>query len=43
MSSRQDRYPFDEMISARFSLDQINDAMNAMASFKVVKAAIEFA
>ena len=42
MASRRDRYPFEEMISARYKLDEINEAMNAMASFKVVKAAIEF-
>lgn len=42
MSTRADRYPFEEMISARYSLDQVNEAMNDMASFKVVKAAIEF-
>jgi threonine dehydrogenase-like Zn-dependent dehydrogenase len=43
MASRKDRYPFEEMISARYRLEQINEAMDAMASFKVVKAAIEFA
>jgi threonine dehydrogenase-like Zn-dependent dehydrogenase len=42
MASRKDRYPFDDMISARFTLDGINDAMTAMAKFQVVKAAIEF-
>lgn len=42
MSSRANRYPFEEMISARYKLEQINEAMNDMASFKVVKAAIEF-
>jgi hypothetical protein len=30
------------MISASYTLDQINDAMRAMASYQVVKAAIEF-
>jgi threonine dehydrogenase-like Zn-dependent dehydrogenase len=43
MASRRDRYPFDEMISASYKLDDINTAMNAMANFEVVKAAIEFA
>jgi Zn-dependent alcohol dehydrogenase len=43
MSTRADRYPFEEMISARYKLDQINEAMDAMASFKVVKASIDFA
>jgi L-iditol 2-dehydrogenase len=40
LSSRADRYPFEEMISARYELDQVNDAMSAMSSFSVVKAAI---
>jgi Zn-dependent alcohol dehydrogenase len=43
MSTRADRYPFEQMISARYKLDQINQAMNDMAAFKVVKAAVEFA
>jgi Zn-dependent alcohol dehydrogenase len=30
------------MISATYTLDQINDAMQAMASYQVVKAAIAF-
>jgi threonine dehydrogenase-like Zn-dependent dehydrogenase len=43
LDTRRDRYPFDDMISARYKLDDINVAMNAMANFEVVKAAIEFA
>jgi threonine dehydrogenase-like Zn-dependent dehydrogenase len=42
MAARADRYPFDDMITAHYSLDGINDAMAAMASFQVVKAAIDF-
>ena len=42
MASRHDRYPFEEMISASYKLDQINEAMTAMANFEVVKAAITF-
>jgi transposase len=42
MASRHDRYPFEEMISATYKLDQINEAMTAMANFEVVKAAITF-
>ena len=42
LSSRQGRFPFDDMISASYGLDQINEAMEAMASYKVVKAVIEF-
>jgi Zn-dependent alcohol dehydrogenase len=30
------------MISASYSLEQVNDAMQAMASYQVVKAAIKF-
>ncbi|HEX2241757.1 MAG TPA: zinc-binding dehydrogenase [Gammaproteobacteria bacterium] len=41
MSTRQDRYPFDEMITATYPLEAINEAMSAMASYKVVKAAID--
>ncbi|MFN3892156.1 MAG: zinc-binding dehydrogenase [Beijerinckiaceae bacterium] len=43
MATRKHRYPFEDMISARYKLEQINDAMKAMASFQVVKASIEFA
>ena len=42
LSSRADRFPFDDMISASYSLDQVNEAMDAMASYKVVKAVINF-
>lgn len=40
LHSRWDRYPFEEMISERYSLDGVNEAMAAMANFSVVKAAI---
>ena len=40
LASRKDRYPFEEMISASYKLDDVNEAMDAMASFKVVKAVI---
>jgi D-arabinose 1-dehydrogenase-like Zn-dependent alcohol dehydrogenase len=40
LASRKDRYPFDDMISASYSLDQINEAMAAMASYQVVKPVI---
>jgi threonine dehydrogenase-like Zn-dependent dehydrogenase len=43
LASRKARFPFDDMISARYKLDQINEAMQAMADFRVVKAVIEFA
>jgi threonine dehydrogenase-like Zn-dependent dehydrogenase len=42
MSSRAERYRFEDMITARYPLEDINIALNDMASFKVVKAAIEF-
>lgn len=42
LASRGDRYPFEDMISASYSLDRVNEAMQAMAAFKVVKAVIAF-
>lgn len=42
LSSRKDRFPFEDMISASYTIDQVNEAMEAMASYKVVKAVIEF-
>ena len=43
LSSRKDRFPFEDMISASYKLEEVNEAMAAMESFKVVKAVIEFA
>ena len=43
LSSRADRFPFEDMISAHYKLEQVNEAMDAMASYKVVKAVIDFA
>lgn len=40
LASRKDTYPFDEMISASYTLDQVNEAMGAMARFEVVKGVI---
>jgi L-iditol 2-dehydrogenase len=40
LATRKSTYPFDEMISASYPLDQVNDAMQAMASYQVVKAVI---
>jgi threonine dehydrogenase-like Zn-dependent dehydrogenase len=42
LASRRNRFPFEEMISRTYALDDINEAMQAMASFSVVKAAIQF-
>ena len=33
---------FEEMITASYSLNQVNDALQAMASYQVVKAVIYF-
>jgi D-arabinose 1-dehydrogenase-like Zn-dependent alcohol dehydrogenase len=40
LASRKNVYPFEEMISASYRLDQVNEAMEAMASYQVVKAVI---
>jgi len=42
LASRKKTFPFEEMISKSYQLDQINEAMEAMASFSVVKAVINF-
>lgn len=43
LASRRERFPFEEMISKSYALDDINAAMEDMAAYRVVKAAIEFA
>jgi L-iditol 2-dehydrogenase len=40
LASRKNTFPFEEMISASYPLDRINEAMKAMASYQVVKAVI---
>ena len=40
LASRRKDFPFEEMISRSYKLDEINDAMQAMASYSVVKAVI---
>jgi threonine dehydrogenase-like Zn-dependent dehydrogenase len=40
LASRKKTFPFEEMISASYNLDQVNEAMQAMASYQVVKAVI---
>jgi L-iditol 2-dehydrogenase len=40
LSSRMARYPFEEMISASYPLEEVNTAMAQMANFEVVKAVI---
>lgn len=42
LASRKSVFPFEEMISASYSLEQVNEAMEAMASYKVVKPVINF-
>ena len=42
LASRAERYPFDDMISRAYNLEQVNEAMNAMANFEVVKPVINF-
>ena len=43
LASRKDRFPFEEMISASYRLEEVNEAMAAMANFSVVKPVITFA
>ncbi|MEA2641574.1 MAG: hypothetical protein QOF51_2968 [Chloroflexota bacterium] len=40
LASRARTFPFEEMISATYTLDQVNEAMEAMASYQVVKPVI---
>ena len=42
LSTRQGRFPFDDMISRTYKLEEINAAMGAMDRYEVVKAAIAF-
>jgi L-iditol 2-dehydrogenase len=41
LSSRRGTYPLEDMISRTYALDQINDAMEAMAGYQLVKAVID--
>jgi L-iditol 2-dehydrogenase len=42
LASRKRTFPFEEMISASYELEQVNEAMEAMASYQVVKPVIYF-
>jgi L-iditol 2-dehydrogenase len=42
LASRRDRFPFEEMITAEYSLDQVNEALEAMANFEIVKGVVVF-
>jgi Zn-dependent alcohol dehydrogenase len=39
--SRKRTFPFEDLISASYRLDQVNEAMQAMASYQVVKPVID--
>lgn len=43
LSTRANRFPFDDMISKTYKLEEINTAMDDMDKYRVVKAAIAFA
>ena len=40
IANHHHRFNFEEMISTRYPLDQINDAMNAMHAFREVKPVV---
>jgi len=42
LASRKKSFPFEEMITRSYPLEQINEAMEAMANYSVVKAVINF-
>ncbi|MFQ5682526.1 MAG: zinc-binding dehydrogenase [Candidatus Binatia bacterium] len=42
LASRKNTFPFEEMITASYPLEQVNEALQAMASYQVVKAVISF-
>ncbi|HEX9879914.1 MAG TPA: zinc-binding dehydrogenase, partial [Candidatus Binatia bacterium] len=42
LASRKNIFPFEKMITAGYTLDQVNEAMAAMASLRVVKPVINF-
>lgn len=41
LASRWDRYPFDQMTDRSFSLEAINQAMEAMAGYQLIKPVID--
>jgi threonine dehydrogenase-like Zn-dependent dehydrogenase len=41
LASRRDRFPFETMITEHYDLEHINEALQAMASYQVVKAVID--
>ncbi|MBT5050297.1 MAG: alcohol dehydrogenase catalytic domain-containing protein [Rhodospirillaceae bacterium] len=42
LASRRDRFAFDDMISKSYKLEEVNEAMAAMANYEVVKPVINF-
>jgi threonine dehydrogenase-like Zn-dependent dehydrogenase len=42
LASRRDRFAFDDMISRSYKLEEVNEAMSAMANYEVVKPVINF-
>jgi Zn-dependent alcohol dehydrogenase len=40
IQNNRDRFTFEDMLSNRYRLDQINDAMEAMRSFREVKPVV---
>ena len=42
LASRRKTFPFEEMITAEYKLEQINDALQAMANYEIVKGVIYF-
>ncbi len=40
LRTRRDRYPFEELITHRFRLDQVNEALDAVAQWQTGKAVI---
>lgn len=42
LASRKNTFPFEEMITASYTLEQVNEALQAMSSFQVVKPVIRF-
>lgn len=42
LASRKNTFPFEELISAAYTMEQVNDAIEAMASYQIVKPVITF-
>ncbi len=41
LRSRREQYPFEELVTHRFKLDQVNEALQAVANWQTGKAVIE--